>query len=193
MNPGGVAEKHEPDCRDVCAGCAPSSSSMEVAQAYQTLGDKLLTITQAYDQALVSLKEARVQRDEAIKERDSYRKMWEVAMSAIEDEDAKKVARLQVGDLVSGPANRTSWGMVASTEGGRIEVFYRCGEPGYYVPGELQRKPLERGDTVRCVKGPYEREIVSVVGVDRNYVEIVREGHTRVHVLDRDQVAAVRR
>lgn len=95
------------------------------------------------------------------------------------------------GDLVMSPEGKVvPIARVARGHAGYWYV-YLSWNGGGFSPENLARKPIAEGDRARCVSGPYKGEFVKVVGVDRHYVEMVREGCPRVHVLDKDMVVAV--
>lgn len=152
-----------------------------------------------------SLEKAVAGRDELQQNLDAATKMLndmnEAVQSVVKERDAlfpsndPNNPRLELegfrkGDLVSTPNQKEYVPIerVGIGHGGFWYVYVNGG----WEPQALVRKPIAKGDMARCVSGPFEGETVRVVGVDANYVEMVREGHLgTVHVIALCQAVAV--
>ena len=114
-----------------------------------------------------------------------------------EKRSEKELEDLRVGDLVCKPHGKEYY-PVERVGQGHAGYWYVYLDGGGWEPQSLVRKPVEKGDKARCVSGPFKGEFVVVLGVDRNYVEMVREGYvregyTQKHVIDKDMVVAVKK
>lgn len=126
----------------------------------------------------------------------------EAARQVVQERDAtkaepKELEGLRVGDLVCKPHGKEYY-PVERVGQGHAGYWYVYLDGGGWEPQSLVRKPVEKGDKARCVSGPFKGEFVVVLGVDRNYVEMVREGYvregyTQKHVIDKDMVVAVKK